>query len=75
MVRKWNALYNFNRPLAMSTSAKAPFKYYYNNKNREEEFPEKPDNNITQCKTGLFSFKFDGVIGSSTKLIAAFPPQ
>lgn len=34
----------------MNTSAKPMLKYHYNNANREEEAPEKPDD-IMACKT------------------------
>lgn len=59
----------------MNNSAKRTFKYHYTNKNSREGFPEKPDDNVIQCKTGLLNFKFDDMIMLSAKLTAAFPPK
>lgn len=47
IARSENALYKFNRPLAMNTFAKSTLNYYYS-KNKEEEFPEKPDDKVKQ---------------------------
>lgn len=43
------------------------------NKDRKEEFPEKPDNSLILCKVGLLNGQFDAKIMLSGKLTALFP--